>query len=95
MNRDKSTMRGVLLVAMMGSFVAACELALDFDRTKIDGGAIDASFGDTATADRNVPPVEGGNDGASDTGPDAPAVDASDAGADTGTADTGTEPQRR
>ena len=64
-------LRFLVLAAMLGAGVvvvvgSGCELALDFDRTKIDGGSIDSSFGDTSTEDQVSP---------SDTGSDSPAVD--------------------
>jgi len=86
----------VVLAAVMGAL--GCELALDFDRTKIDGGGIDASFGDGPPpfdqSTNDVATETGGGDG----GPDGPSADApadapvrtdagSDAPADTGTAD--------
>jgi len=75
------------LFLLLGVGAVGCELALDFDRTKIDGGAIDASFGDTATFDQVSPPADGTTDG----GTDAPIAETgSDTGTDTGS-DTGTD----
>jgi hypothetical protein len=60
----------VVLAACMGAF--GCELALDFDRTKIDGGGIDASFSDGPS-----PFDQSANEAANDTGGgDGPSADA-------------------
>jgi hypothetical protein len=67
-----------------------CELSLDFDRTKIDGGSLDASFSDAPPADNFVQPGDAADSGA-DVAPEDAAEDAgtdADAGTDTG-ADTG------
>ncbi len=65
---------------VLGMGLAACELALDFDRTKIDAGGIDASFGDAVRTDQTAPsndaPVDTAND-AVDAPADASPEDAS------------------
>jgi hypothetical protein len=78
------------LFFLLGAGAVGCELALDFDRTKIDGGAIDASFGDTATTDQASPPADGTTDGGGDTGADTGTDTGADTGRDTG-ADTGSD----
>ena len=85
----KGSRRAVVVVALAASLSAlGCELALDFDRTKIDGGGIDASFGDVTV------PETGGGDVVAEAAADAPgeaaAEGGTDAGQDTGT-DTGTD----
>ena len=63
------------LVGMMG--VAGCELAVDFDRTKIDSGTFDASISETSTD----APV--GTDALGDGTVTDSATDARDAATDT------------
>jgi hypothetical protein len=84
----KTTRRRLTAIAAMatGALIglAGCELAVDFDRTKIDAGTIDASIPDTGgdttvPDDANADVVDGGNDadaqpatdGNVDAGPDA------------------------
>lgn len=76
------------LAACLGAMAAfaGCELAVDFDRSKIDGGAglLDSSFSDSPAADvaqpdATKPPTDGGVDAATDAN-----------AAETSTADTGT-----
>ena len=52
-----------------------CELAVDFDRTKIDAGAVDASISEGG-ADSTLPPDANATDANTDAGVDAPATDA-------------------
>jgi hypothetical protein len=79
----------VTMVALLASVgVLGCELALDFDRTKIDGGGIDASLSDApfeAAGDvgTDAPPADAGQDAAGEAG--------ADAGNDSGGADTGSD----
>ena len=87
--KQRGSRRAVVVVALAVGAVG-CELALDFDRTKIDGGGVDASFGDVPAIDQNVPDVPTDTP-AGDSGSDAPADSgANDTGTDTG-ADTGTD----
>lgn len=98
-----NTKRIVLLSTLSLAMAAAgCQLIVDFDRTKIDAGAVDASF-DVAKPDNSVPdtgndvtqPDSGkdASDGAVSDASDASTSDASDAGADAddGSADAATE----
>ncbi len=68
----------VVALALIGA--AGCELAVDFDRTKIDAGAIDASIpeggGDTTI------PLDGNNEAAVDAGNDAEDAQQNDTGSD-------------
>src|SRR4051812_20051709 len=88
-----------IVTVVFGVFAVGCELALDFDRTKIDGGAIDASFGDVATSDQVAPPGDGNaetsTDGGPETGTDAGTDTGADAAKDTGsdTGDAGNDAQ--
>ncbi len=99
-----NTKRIVLLSTLSLAMAAAgCQLIVDFDRTKIDAGAVDASF-DVAKPDNSVPdtgndvtpqPDSGkdASDGAVSDASDASTSDASDAAADAddGSADAATE----
>jgi hypothetical protein len=97
MNRGSNVrVVAVLGLAVLGG-VVGCELAVDFDRTKIDGGGIDASFGVDATTGDAIAAVDaadaGGDSSSSDGSVDAPADapadapdDAGDAGVDAGDA---------
>ncbi|WP_394837441.1 hypothetical protein LVJ94_11085 [Pendulispora rubella] len=71
--------RFALLVPFVAAMiVAGCEIAVDFDRTKIpvdDGGATDTGVQDTST------PTDTGTDTGTDSGNDA-GSDAGDAAAD-------------
>lgn len=82
---------GTLSLALAGA-LAGCELIVDFDRTKIDGGTLEGG-GETSTGDTGV---DTGVDGTKpDTGTDAPAdTTVQDTGTDTGVdtgADTGAD----
>jgi hypothetical protein len=84
----KGSRRAVVVVAL-AALVAGCELALDFDRTKIDGGGIDASLGDVTLADQTN---ETGNEAATDAPPgDGGSDTGTDTGTDTGPKDTGSD----
>ncbi len=87
-SRRRTRVHAAVLLLLLGVGAIGCELALDFDRTKIDGGALDASFGDTALPDQVTPPADGTSDTGTDTGADA-GTD-SNTGTDTGT-DTGSD----
>ncbi len=81
----KNIRRAVALgvLGMMG--VAGCELAVDFDRTKIDSGTVDASVSETSTDAPVTMDAQGDGtvndaamDAASDVLTDTAAVDSSD-----------------
>jgi hypothetical protein len=102
MKMTKTTRRRLMAIAALALLGAAgCELAVDFDRTKIDAGGIDASFieggGDTTIpVDANDAAIEAGTDTGPDTqpidgGPDADADDGAAADADDGAADADAE----
>jgi hypothetical protein len=95
--------RAFLLAGLFTIAAVGCELAMDFDRTKIPG--VDASFDDDAS-DQDAPGDVAVQDSASDTGADVttdsgvdvatdtrtdgpPPDVATDTGTDTGPADTG------
>lgn len=101
---NTNTKRIVLLTTLSLTLAAAgCQLIVDFDRTKIDAGAVDASFDiakpDNVVADTGndvTPQPDSGNDasdGAVSDANDAATSDASDAAADAddGSADAATE----
>lgn len=75
----------VCVIAGMLVPTVGCELITDFDRTKIDAGALDATvLGDDGSIDGNLPDVLGGDAGEDtgvDTGIDA-SLDASDGAVD-------------
>ena len=85
-----------LTVIVCPGGLAGCELALDFDRTLVDGGVItaDASFFDAAPAADAAPKPDGSSDAGDATAPqEASTADASidasfDAGADATDAST-------
>lgn len=80
-----------LLFAFAGLAIAGCELIVDFDRTKIDAGAGDATVSD-APADITPPPVDSGQDAADagkDAVGDAPVDVAQDTGSDASGDDAG------
>jgi len=85
MNRQKARRALVLTSALTVFAVAGCELAVDFDRTKIDAGSVDAAVADVTALDSPVT-TDGGKDGAgdalADTSVDAPADGSTDALAD-------------
>jgi hypothetical protein len=76
------TMRRRLLATAALTLIGAagCELAVDFDRTKIDAGAIDASIPESG-GDTTIP-VDGSNEAAADAANDADAAQAIDTGVD-------------
>jgi len=54
-NKAKRRVRRIaaLGIAMGIASLAGCELAVDFDRQKIDAGTIDGSFSEGGTVDAN------------------------------------------
>lgn len=81
--------RSLALLVVVGAVLAGCELAVDFDRSLIDAGSVDASFVDVQND--TSPPVDSGG---KDTSPpvDSGGMDTSmpDTGTDTGV-DSGTD----
>jgi hypothetical protein len=76
----KTKTRALLVTMMLATAIAGCELIVDFDRTKIDGGGIDGSTTDVATDTQTMdvqPPKDSGPD-VKDTG----TPDVQDSGAD-------------
>ncbi len=71
MNRTIRVRRAVALSCALVLAAAGCELAVDFDRTKIDAGSIDASIADVVATDSPTP-RDSGPDVAVDAPPDAP-----------------------
>jgi hypothetical protein len=75
--------KGLLLLTLAsGALAVACELAVDFDRTRIPVEALDAAIPDSAIAETSVPV-----DGASDAEVDA--ADAGESDADAAAVDDG------
>ncbi|MEO6418854.1 MAG: hypothetical protein ABIP39_05575 [Polyangiaceae bacterium] len=78
----KQRTRALVALGVFGLLgVAGCELAVDFDRTKIDSGTFDASIGETSTFDAPVAMDAQGDgiapgDGATPDGSDASVSDA-------------------
>jgi hypothetical protein len=70
MNRNKLYLAAL---GMMIASAAGCELLVDFDRTKIDGGSLDGTAGDVVNEVST-------NDVVNDTKNDVTQTDASDAG---------------
>jgi len=90
MTKTRAIMMGSLVAAMLA---AGCELVVDFDRTKIDGGGpADGSASDVAidTTGDQVSPDTGTDTGA-DTGTDTGTETGTDGGADADAHETGTD----
>lgn len=83
-------MLGAVALALAG-VLGGCELIVDFDRTKIDGGTVEGGGSDVVTmTDGSIDTGTDGtmnNDSGVDTGTDSPT---SDTGTDTGV-DTGAD----
>lgn len=69
---------------------AGCELLVDFDRSKVDGGSFDASVADVAVADQTSPPVDSSAGG--DAQADVAVVDGGTDAAVTADADASAPP---
>ena len=81
MKSRKITKALVLASIIAGTFVAGCELVVDFDRTKIPVDVSEASVVDANTADTGVLIEAGPEDDAGDAGISDAATDAdADAG---------------
>lgn len=93
--KTMKNIRRLVALGVIGTIgVAGCELAVDFDRTKIDSGTVDASMSETST-DAPVVTMDAEGDGtvtdaamdtATDAVTDTAVVDSSD-GATTADAD--------
>jgi hypothetical protein len=81
-NKANRRARRIVALAIAVGFasLAGCELAVDFDRQKIDAGTIDGSFSEGGTVDA-TPQTDSGQD----TGPGTDA--GQDAGSDASDAD--------
>jgi hypothetical protein len=77
--------RAVIATLVVAAATAGCELIVDFDRTKIDAGATDATVSDVTN-----PPIDAPVDSPVDAGKDSPADAPADVKVDTGT-DAGTD----
>jgi len=97
MNARRRALRLALSVSVLGVTVAGCELAVDFDRSKIDGGGVDAAADGTppdgASAD-GQPDTNAGDTNTEDTNagdtsqPETGEPETSTPDADAGEADT-------
>lgn len=90
MNRRQARRALVATSALTLFAIAGCELAVDFDRTKIDAGSVDAAIADVTALDAPTS-TDGGKDGTADAPvdgtSDAPVDGASDAPSDGTTTD--------
>jgi hypothetical protein len=73
----------------LAGLLAGCELIVDFDRTKIDGGTVEGGGNDVVQPDGSLP--DSGTDGTVDTGVDTGTDGTVDTGTDTGIMDTGAD----
>jgi hypothetical protein len=85
MNRALLFRRSLVVAASLRVLaIAGCELVVDFDRSKIDAGSIDAAVADV-TIDQTTPgdgAAEAAPDGAPDAAPDSEADGAPDVATD-------------
>jgi len=92
-----TNMKRLLMGALLAAGVAGCQLIVDFDRTLIDAGGVDASFDtskpETSTDSGTDTSTDAAKDAAKDAATDAAtdADDGSTADADDGSADAAAE----
>ena len=59
--------RALFTALVTGSVLGACQLATEFDRTKIDAGGTDTGIAEVTPQESSAPTPDGGKDAPSDT----------------------------